>query len=479
MDKVSGLFFIKTLFVLLLLNVSCLFSQENTWQKNYNGPLHYFDGGKDICLADSNNIYIIGYTSVSTPFRKIWILKINNLGDTIWTRIIGHQLASTGYACTSTSDGGCVITGNVLPGYGSCIKLNSSGFIDWEKNYGEKGTYLYDIIRTSDAGFICCGKINFKDGFILKLDSTGNFQWQKIYSINGTKVFYKINYGINGGYVITGFDNQDSVNFYSTITKVNDSGIVIWSKKNKSGGGNIFSINNGYIVGGSIYEKNTFHGYGFINVDTSGNIRTKKIIDSINYYGDITLINPRKYVMVMGTEFNMSLLGVVLLCDSSGLLIKRKILPPTPVPDYLELYSVLSGNNGNIYTVGVSDFNNDNFEDVYVANLDSMLNVSQLTQIKENENLSHKNFQILSNYPNPFNNSTIIIYELKYNSFIKLDLFDLSGKLIKILDQDYKEFGSHRYTLNDVSLSLASGVYFIRLSDRSNNSISKKIMFIK
>ena len=82
----------------------------------------------------------------------------------------------------------------------------------------------------------------------------------------------------------------------------------------------------------------------------------------------------------------------------------------------------------------------------------------------------------LINYPNPFNATTTIKYELSSPSHVKIDAFDLSGrKLLNLIDR-YQSAGT--YTIKLDGSFLSSGVYLIRLKT-DQKTIVKKIILTK
>ncbi|MGH2574795.1 MAG: hypothetical protein ACRDFC_03740, partial [Ignavibacteria bacterium] len=95
-----------------LLITNCFSQPSITWQRIYDGPLHNDDAGRDICPANDGNFFIVGSTPIIGLGSEIYVLKINAYGDTIWSKIIGGNDGNqTGDAITSSSDGGCVLTG--------------------------------------------------------------------------------------------------------------------------------------------------------------------------------------------------------------------------------------------------------------------------------------------------------------------------------------------------------------------------------
>jgi hypothetical protein len=92
------------------------------------------------------------------------------------------------------------------------------------------------------------------------------------------------------------------------------------------------------------------------------------------------------------------------------------------------------------------------------------------------------NFSIVNCYPNPFNPSTTIDFELKKRGHINLDIYDIQGKHVSRLASGQYESG--RYSLNWNADGLPSGIYFLKLSGKSpsgNRDIEStaKLIYLK
>jgi len=83
---------------------------------------------------------------------------------------------------------------------------------------------------------------------------------------------------------------------------------------------------------------------------------------------------------------------------------------------------------------------------------------------------------ILSSYPNPFNPTTTISYQLSTVSFVNLSVYDVSGRLVSELVNDRQDAGVHEVRFD--GSEFASGVYIFRIKT-GNFTVSKKIMLIK
>lgn len=82
---------------------------------------------------------------------------------------------------------------------------------------------------------------------------------------------------------------------------------------------------------------------------------------------------------------------------------------------------------------------------------------------------------VLNNaYPNPFNPTTTIKYQLPRDGFVTLKIYDMLGREVKTLVSDYKTSG--KYSVSFDASELASGTYFYQL--RAGNFISTKKMLL-
>lgn len=90
-------------------------------------------------------------------------------------------------------------------------------------------------------------------------------------------------------------------------------------------------------------------------------------------------------------------------------------------------------------------------------------------------------FHLSQNYPNPFNSETHIEYTLPKSIWIKLNIYDLRGKLIKVLVNDNKQAGHHTARWNgkdDSGKTVASGVYIYHISSAEYTE-SRKLVYLK
>jgi PKD repeat protein len=85
-----------------------------------------------------------------------------------------------------------------------------------------------------------------------------------------------------------------------------------------------------------------------------------------------------------------------------------------------------------------------------------------------------KNYKLSQNYPNPFNPATVIKFNLPEKTHVRLEIFDVQGKLVETLVN--KTLGPGFQSSEWTATNIASGVYFYRLSTPSFTEMKKMIL---
>jgi len=80
-------------------------------------------------------------------------------------------------------------------------------------------------------------------------------------------------------------------------------------------------------------------------------------------------------------------------------------------------------------------------------------------------------FALKQNYPNPFNPQTTICYQLPDAGHVKLQIFDLTGRLVETLVDENQPTGEYSKIWNAEVVS--SGIYFYRLETKDFTSVKK------
>jgi hypothetical protein len=169
--------------------------------------------------------------------------------------------------------------------------------------------------------------------------------------------------------------------------------------------------------------------------------------------------------------------------------------------DEVSRATVIVMQDGNAFTCGITD-EDGNFTvnvppgefDVYVDKLGYVSDTKSISAAGSNDapinidfsirkpgednfkNTTPVNFKLSQNYPNPFNPATTINFDIPVNGDVTLQVFDLSGREIDVLVNEFRTEGTYSVNFNGESYS--SGVYFYRLTV-NNFTDTKKMILVK
>jgi photosystem II stability/assembly factor-like uncharacterized protein len=115
-----------------------------------------------------------------------------------------------------------------------------------------------------------------------------------------------------------------------------------------------------------------------------------------------------------------------------------------------------------------------NQQGIYVDVKSSGGGTTDIGDIAGTKNNMPTGYELMQNYPNPFNPETTISYRLQAASHVSIKVYDVLGREVVTLVDEYKQPGSYVKTLH--ATSLPSGIYFYRLQAGSFVSTKKMIL---
>jgi hypothetical protein len=123
-----------------------------------------------------------------------------------------------------------------------------------------------------------------------------------------------------------------------------------------------------------------------------------------------------------------------------------------------------------------SDRNGD-YDNTGYTNLEKYLNELVATNgLSDVQSSTMKNyeFRLYSNYPNPFNPSTTIKFEIAKAGHVTLKIYDVLGKEVRTLVDEIKTAGAYdvMFTMNN----LPSGVYFYKMTSGTRTEVKKMVL---
>jgi hypothetical protein len=209
---------------------------DTVWTRTYGGPDH--DWGNSVAQTYDGGYVIAGTTlSFGAGESRVYLIKTDGVGDTVWTRTYGGT--SHGYSVAQTSDGEYIIAGQ-YEWYGeysaSLWKADAGGDLLWSACFGASGYWAcgYSVIedQTAEAGYVVAGS-RVSDGpsggdlYLFKVDPSGQLEWSHLYGGPGSQWGNSVAQTADGGYIIAG-----GVNFYwysdVYLMKTDEVGDSLW-----------------------------------------------------------------------------------------------------------------------------------------------------------------------------------------------------------------------------------------------------------
>lgn len=189
-----------------------------------------------------------------------WIVKLNNNGDTLWSKSVGGSSDDFLYGITSTDDGGIIAVGftssedyyiHENKGMTDCwaVCLNINGDTLWSKTYGGSSMdFATSITKTNDGFFVIGGFVASSDGDVsgnhggmdmwtFMINNEGNFIWGKTIGGSGDEQLFTIKKSIDNKFLIVGSTNSSDGDFVTNeggidiaLAKLDVTGNIIFSK---------------------------------------------------------------------------------------------------------------------------------------------------------------------------------------------------------------------------------------------------------
>jgi hypothetical protein len=473
---------LKMTFVLVvyfgLLQMS--YGQPDTlWTKTY-GAVAAGELGQSVQQTIDGGYIILGTIFPLYPSgigkEKVWLLKTNSFGDTLWTRIyIWRQSRVLGKSVQQTTDGGYIILGkgdfNIW-----LIKTNSSGDTLWTKTYdGRCEGWGTSIQQTTDEGYIITGTVYpDQDVWLLKTDTYGDTLWNKTFG-NGTgDSGYSVQQTMDGGYIIAGYTNKYNQGGPDvSLIKTDTTGTMLWNKIYGSGG-----IEEGYSVqqttdgGFAILSSAGSGGAWLIKTNSSGDTLWTKTIDG-------SLIDIA-YAFQQTNDGGYIITGGLISSDPNDLDVS--IIKTNPKGNILWTknvgsdgwdmgYSIQQTSDGGYIITGCANSEEQSSVkgDLFLIKLSA-----SPMDIRDSETELVSNYCLYPNYPNPFNPSTTIEFTLPKSEFVELKVFNILGKEVTNLVSKKLNQGNHTYKFD--GMNLASGVYYYQLVAGDYREVKKMIL---
>ncbi len=469
----------------VLLSWHFLLGQVSTFEKVYD-----YEGSEQaysICQTTDGGYVLTGLQFISIGQSKIFITKTDSLGNEEWHKIYGFPFGNHGYTVKQTNDGGYIIGGyttgdevNYFFSDAYLLRLNTIGDTLWTKRYGGDGPgFIFDLKLTPDGGFIAAGGQEvegIRDGYLLKVDSVGNVEWEKTYggASNDSDHFKAVELVGDTSYVFCGsyhFGIDTSSQVWLLKTDLN--GNPEWSQTYGSpfydfGQGVVLIPEGGFLVAGATaaYDPSLNYDTYLIRTDELGDTLWTHVLVNLNQGSNIRSIKAvGEDGFILGIMNNMSVESIEVelrRIDSEGNIMWRNFFG-TETEKQIVNDVILTSDGGFVLTG--SDHRTDCLGGcAWLVKTDAE---GTLVNIEGPIN-SLMEMQI---YPNPTAGILNIMLPTKTSKGLQLRVYDTIGKLI--LNKKLPD--SHQNYTIDLS-GLAEGNYFIQLINEDGTRMTNQIM---
>ncbi|MBU1937256.1 T9SS type A sorting domain-containing protein, partial [bacterium] len=399
---------------------------DSIWGRSYN------IGGGETCLSAKQTLdggYIIaGFASDSGGwFKDVWLFKIDENGDSLWSRTFGGNSDEQCFSVQETSDGGYILAGFTSSfGAGSTdfwlVKVNANGDSLWSRTYGGSGyEECRSIQQTLDGGYILAGyTMSFgageRDFWLVKTDSSGDSLWSRTFGGNRRDDCYSAQQTADGGYILAGYTGSygaGNADFW--LVKTGPDPIIPFPPG---------AFERVLPEDSTLFDVPDVEFVWTRSIDPNG--------DDVTY---LFHIESPTFPFLDTTDYTTTDTSIV-------------VDIPWPLEHLDEIHTfywtVHAAAEGD--TVEAS-----NGEGLFYMDIIGIADEASVMPLKYS----------LSAYPNPFNPSTRITFDLKKAGHVSLKVFDLLGREVAILVDEVHPAGIHNATFD--GSDLPSGIYFYRL----------------
>ena len=474
MNKFKKIVFVSLFFYLFSTSI---FGQTITWQKilnnNYGSFARAYQTGDNNFIAVGSDVSGVGY--------KIYLAKYSFNGDSIWTQIIGNNNFSyDGYWIIDDSKKGFIICGSTNKGGsadGYLLNTDSKGNVIWSRSFNGLGLDQSKCVKKAvDNGYIVLNRTvaNFNNIMLIKTNELGDVEWQKIYHANNDQYGEEV-IVLEDSYVIVGSVYADVY-----LLKVDLNGDTLWSKRfgsiySEAGYSLQQSKDNGFIIGGVSYNSNNMSNSLIVKTDSAGNLQWQRSYTAIHNELLYSVRNlPGTGYVFCGTtdslEGNLER-GFIRIIDLDGNTLNEKFY--RALTYFTEIRSVETTRDNGLILSGVTQELSGGQPKMYLAKTDSVGNIYPVGITNYSSQIP-KQFYLNQNYPNPFNPTTNIIFSIPVSGNVVIKIFDITGKEIKTLVNEFRNAGSYVVTFDGSGIS--SGVYYYKLETNKFSEIKKMIL---
>lgn len=201
------------------------------WSRHYGG-MTAADYLFEVVETPDNGFIATGYTNDGSSY-DLYLLRTDPLGAVVWERRYGRpQFDEKGEAIVSTPDGGYVVAGTMGSGIW-LLRLDQNGDTVWTRGFGSGFSVASALVSTLDSGFVFAGYVArglYSDGYIVRLRANGDTVWtRQVGTYELEEQFSSVGLTADGGFVCGGwhYPHPNDINIW--LVRFNTAGDTLWT----------------------------------------------------------------------------------------------------------------------------------------------------------------------------------------------------------------------------------------------------------
>jgi len=420
---------------------------------------------------------------------EYWLVRLNSSADTVWTKVYPATDKYDNQIALQTADGGFAIAGDGDPWL---IKTDSEGTIEWQQarsTLGAGDISVYGFVETADSGFVACGTVDHGYGrfaLVVKTNTLGVPTWIDSIGSEHEIGALAIIETSDSGLVLAGVkEHTTGVDAYNGwLQKLSAEGDSLWSVVFGDTADLMFkdlqeTADNGFIITGKIdltaEDNTTSTDMYLVKTDSLGEHEWSQIFggaDEDDVWAVIQTIDAGYTMLGMGAlETGGTPAGCwIIHTDADG-----EILWTDTVGDTLHNVGtdlVELGENEYLIAGAWIDFGIGKALG-WIARLGAIV-----VAVDDGAGIPG-GYALYANYPNPFNPSTTIGFDLPQTAAVTLTVYDILGREVRQLVNRPMGPGNHRVAWNgrtNGGREVPTGIYITRLETPGYTTSIKMVL---
>ncbi|MFH2095970.1 MAG: T9SS type A sorting domain-containing protein [Bacteroidota bacterium] len=490
------------------------------WAKCYGGlgnetPMRIIQTSDGGYITGGRTNSLDSYITTNYGGVDFWILRLDENGDTIWSKVYGGSGSDYFYDIIETPGSGFIAMGHsnstdgcVHGNHGDndiwLLKLDANGDTLWTKCFGgsdnewgnrifPKNANSYIITGSScSSDFDVSENNGFFDYWIFEIDSSGNILWEKSYGGSLSDYFHSFDSIPGTGFIVCGTSNSDDFDvcgnngdYDAWIVCLDYSGDTLWSR-NYGGSGwddpfSLKSLSNGYIISNwsnssdqDVWGNHGMNDFWMIRTDLAGDtIWTRSFGGSDDDGPNDVFVDSDGNFIAAGLSFSSdgdisyfhgAIDMWIIKFDTLGNLLWEKSLGGSG----MEFESSSCQTTDSAYVIVGGTYSDDGDVTGHIGDSDFWIVKVRETPLGITEDISYTKASV---YPNPANDEFNITFDKNIHKTVLITIVNSDGKPVF-----YKELRDTHGEIKITRPDVAGGVYFIKLVTENEVIVKKLIL---